>query len=408
MRITMVSAHADPLAPLGGEDAGGQNLHVAEVSRAMVRQGHEVTVYTRHDSAGSPGEPATGHDYRLVRVPAGPPEHLPVNELLPHMGDFARFLHARWEIDPPDVVHAHGWMSGLAAASAARAAGVPVVQTFHTLGTVEKRYLGEADTSPPERVATEKMLGREADRIIATSTDEVSELVRMGVPRARISVVPCGVDPDEFVPEGERLAPGGFAHRLVAVGRLVPRKGFATAIAALRALPDTELVIAGGPDKSELAADEHARFLRSFAGSMTVAHQVRMLGRVSRDQLPALLRSADAVVCTPWYEPFGIVPLEAMACGVPVVASAVGGLSDTVVDGVTGRLVRPRKPRALAATLHHLLAHRPLREQFGAAGRDRAWARYSWERVAAETVRGYERAGARPADLDGGLVAQGR
>jgi glycosyltransferase involved in cell wall biosynthesis len=124
--------------------------------------------------------------------------------------------------------------------------------------------------------------------------------------------------------------------------------------------------------------------------------------------MPALLRSADAVVCTPWYEPFGIVPLEAMACGVPVVASAVGGLIDTVVDGLTGKLVPPRKPRALAGILHHLLSRRTLLEQFGAAGRDRASSRYSWERVAAETVRAYERAGAmNTTTTAGGLVTGG-
>jgi glycosyltransferase involved in cell wall biosynthesis len=125
---------------------------------------------------------------------------------------------------------------------------------------------------------------------------------------------------------------------------------------------------------------------------------------VDRTGLPALLRSADVVVCTPWYEPFGVVPLEAMGCGMPVVASAVGGLTDTIVDGITGRLVPPRKPRALAGTLHHLLGHASLREQYGAAGRDRAWARYGWDRVAAETVRVYEQAGV-PAD---GLVTADR
>ena len=193
----------------------------------------------------------------------------------------------------------------------------------------------------------------------------------------------------------------------MSVGKLVPRKGFATAIAALRALPDTELVIAGGPEQSRLGRDEHAKFLRSFAETMGVASQVRLLGQVSRADLPTLLRSADVVACTPWYEPFGAVPLEAMACGVPVVAAAVGALPDVVVDGVTGTLVPPRKPRALATTLRYLLGHGPLGEQFGAAGRDRAWARYSWDRVAAETVRAYETAGAR-STTPGGLVSGGK
>jgi glycosyltransferase involved in cell wall biosynthesis len=411
MKITLVSEHANPLAALGGVDAGGQNLHVAELSKTLVQHGHEVTVFTRRDDRALPEEVTTEPGYRVVHVPAGPATHVPKDDLLRYMGAFARFLQARWELEPPDVVHGHFWMSGLASVSAGRVTGVPVVQTFHALGTVKKRYQGNDDTSPPQRIGTEKMIGCAADRIVATCTDEVAELADMGVPRDRISVVPCGVDREQFAPEGEIMPGRTHAHRLVSIGRMVPRKGFATAIAALRALPNTELVIAGGPDKRRLGRDEHAQFLRSFAESMGVADQVRLVGRVDRDRMPALLRSADAVVCTPWYEPFGIVPLEAMACGVPVVASAVGGLLDTVVDGLTGKLVPPRKPRALAATLHHLLSHPTLLEQFGAAGRDRAASRYSWERVAAETVRVYERAGATNTTATtataGGLVTEG-
>jgi glycosyltransferase involved in cell wall biosynthesis len=215
----------------------------------------------------------------------------------------------------------------------------------------------------------------------------------MGVPRSRISVVPCGVDLDRFTPDGPS-APKGLPHRLVSVGRLVPRKGFSTAIAALRWLPDTELVIAGGPTPGRLAADPEAERLLAQAEAMGVADRVRMIGQVSRATMPALLRSADVVVCTPWYEPFGIVPLEAMACGVPVVAAAVGGLADTVVDGITGLLVPPRSPRALADALRSLLPSRITRETLGLAGCDRARARYSWDRVAADTVRTYQRAGA--------------
>lgn len=405
MRIAIVSEHANPLACLGAIDAGGQNLHVAELSKALTRKGHDVTVYTRRDGRGQPEELMTGYGYRVVHVPAGPARYVPRDDQLRYMGQFARFLQSRWEADAPDVVHAHFWMSGVASLSAARLAGVPVVQTFHALGVVKKRYQGMDDTSPNQRIGAEKVIGRETDRIAATCSDEVSELVQMGVPRTRISVVPCGVDTEQFVPEGECLPRGKYPHRLVSVGRLVPRKGFATAIAALRALPDTELVIAGGPNKRRLRHDEHAQFLRSFAESMGVTDQVKLLGQVSRDDMPPLLRSADAVVCTPWYEPFGIVPLEAMACGVPVVASAVGGLSDTVVEGVTGTLVPPRKPRALAGTLHVLLGHRTMREQFGAAGRDRVCARYTWNRVATETVRVYERAGA--TDSTAGSLALG-
>jgi D-inositol-3-phosphate glycosyltransferase len=392
VRIAIVSEHANPLAALGGVDAGGQNLHVAELSAALTRHGHEVTVYSRWDDRDQPRTVRATAGYRVVHVPAGPPERVPKDDFLPYMGEFARYLESRWRADPPDVVHAHFWMSGLAALAAGRAIGAPVVQTFHALGVVKKRHQGAEDTSPPERIGIEEMLARDTDWIAATCSDEAFELARLGARRDRVSVVPCGVDSNQFGPRGEHV-PG----RLVSVGRLVPRKGFETAIAALRDLPDAELLIAGGPAPDALADDEHARSLREFASSMGVADRVRLLGAVSRTDMPALLGSAAAVVCTPWYEPFGIVPLEAMACGVPVVAAAVGGLTDTVVDGVTGRLVPPRDPDTLAGTLRDLLANPAIRDRLGRAGRQRARKRYSWDRVAAETIRVYERAGARDA-----------
>lgn len=390
MKIAMVSEHANPLAALGGVDAGGQNLHVAELSAAMCRQGHEVTVYTRRDSADQPAEVTTPAGFTVHHVPAGPAEPIAKDELLPFMEEFATYLEKDWLANPPDVVHAHFWMSGLASVLAAKSVGIPVVQTFHALGSVKKRHQGAADTSPPERPRIERMIGKHAARIAATCSDEVFELSRLGVPRDRISVVPCGVDLDRFTPVGP-VAARGAKHRLVMVGRLVPRKGFSTAIAALRQLPDTELVIAGGAGKRGVDGDPEADRLRAFARKCGVSDRVHLLGAVSRSDMPALLRSADLVLCTPWYEPFGIVPLEAMASGVPVVASAVGGLIDTVVDGVTGELVPPREPGPLGTAVRRLLADPATREAYGAAGVDRARSRYSWDRIAQDTVRVYGR-----------------
>jgi glycosyltransferase involved in cell wall biosynthesis len=391
MKISMVSEHASPLAALGGVDAGGQNLHVAELSAALYRRGHDVTVYTRRDDHDLPEEVRAPAGYRVVHVPAGPPRQLPKDDLLEHMDEFARCLRTAWRHRPPDIVHAHFWMSGLAALRAADTEGAPVVQTFHALGVVKRRHQGVADTSPPNRVRQERMIGRRATRVAATCSDEVFELARMGVPRSRISVVPCGVDLQRFRPEGT-VAPKYHRHRLVAVGRLVPRKGFDVAIAALRELPGTELVIAGGPQEGRLDDDAEANRLLDYADSLGVSDRVRMPGRISRAAMPALLRSADAVVCMPWYEPFGIVPLEAMACGVPVIASAVGGLIDTVVDGVTGMLVPPRDPDALADAVRRVVSDRAVRDAFGLAGSERARSRYSWDRVAADTLRVYDRA----------------
>ncbi|GGS30956.1 glycosyltransferase [Actinokineospora fastidiosa] len=391
MRIAMVSEHANPLAALGGVDAGGQNLHVAELSAALARRGHDVTVYTRRDDPDSPEEVATSAGYHVVHVPAGPARPVPKDDLLPHMGEFARYLRDRWTRQPPDVAHGHFWMSGLATVVAADGLDMASVQTFHALGVVKKRHQGRADTSPPERVRIERMVGTRVDRVAATCSDEVFELVRMGVPRERISVVPCGVDLGRFTPDGPTAA-RGRRFRVVSVGRLVPRKGYATLVRALPSVPDTELVIAGGSGRTD---DPEARALLELATSLGVADRVHLVGQVSRADMPALLRSADVVACVPWYEPFGIVPLEAMACGVPVVAAAVGGLTDTVVDGVTGVHVPPRDPRALAARLRELLPDDLRRTMLGVAGADRAHARYGWDRIAADTERVYERC-ARP------------
>ncbi|MGX7828449.1 glycosyltransferase [Actinokineospora sp. 24-640] len=404
MRIAMVSEHANPLAALGGVDAGGQNLHVAELSAALARRGHDVTVYTRRDDPDSAEEVDTGAGYRVVHVPAGPPRPVPKDDLLPHMGDFAQCLRDRWQRRPPDVAHGHFWMSGLATVVAAGDLPTSTVQTFHALGVVKRRHQGAADTSPPERLRVERMVGARADRVAATCSDEVFELVRMGVPRERISVVPCGVDLARFTSEGPR-APRWLPHRVVSVGRLVPRKGYGTLVRALPLVPDTELVIAGGSGRPD---DPGARGLMALAGQLGVADRVHLIGQVSRADMPALLRSADVVACVPWYEPFGIVPLEAMACGVPVVAAAVGGLTDTVVDGITGVLVPPRDPRALAARLRELLPDDLRRAMLGIAGADRAHARYGWDRVAADTERVYERCARPSTPAVREAVAEGR
>ncbi|MEU7474849.1 glycosyltransferase [Lentzea sp. NPDC042327] len=382
MRIAMVSEHASPLAVLGGADAGGQNVHVASLAAALVRRGHDVVVHTRRDGEALPGRVTTPDGYEVVHVPAGPPAEVPKDELLPHMAEFGRFLHEQWQEKAPDVVHSHFWMSGLASVLAARRSRVPIVHTYHALGTVKRRHQGADDTSPPQRVAVERLVGQEATVIAATCADEVRELVAMGLRRDKTVVVPCGVDTDLFGVAGP-VVPRSAPRRIVSVGRLLPRKGFADLIAALPMVPDTELVIVGGPP--DLTADPEARRLLAVAQSLGVADRVQLAGQVARTDMPALLRSADVVACVPWYEPFGIVPLEAMACGVPVVASEVGGLTDTVVDGVTGVLTAPRDPRALGRALRTLLADPSRGTAYGIAGRDRVEAMYSWDEVAART-----------------------
>ncbi|MEW6637540.1 MAG: glycosyltransferase [Actinomycetota bacterium] len=389
MRVAMVSEHASPLAALGGVDAGGQNVHVASLAAAMGARGVEVVVYTRRENPSEPRRVRLAPRVVVEHVDAGPPEPVPKDELLPYMDAFAAELRRSWRQWRPDVVHAHFWMSGRAALAAARPFGIPVAQTFHALGVVKRRHQGEKDTSPPERLAAEKEIAASADRIIATCSDEVFELLRLGTDRRRISVVPCGVDLDLFTPEGPAKEKTPGMHRLVVVSRLVERKGVGNVVCALPGVPGTELLVAGGPEAPGLESDPEARRLKRLALALGVEDRVRLLGRVGREAVPPLLRSADVVVCVPWYEPFGIVPLEAMACGVPVVVSAVGGLVDSVVDGVTGVHVPPRRPERLAEALRGLLSDPERRAALGAAGVRRARGRYGWDRIAGATLEVY-------------------
>jgi glycosyltransferase involved in cell wall biosynthesis len=397
MKIAMISEHASPLAAmdgLGGADGGGQNVFVADLAAELGRQGHHVTVYTRRDDPDLPDRVRPAPGVTVEHVPAGPARQVPKDELLPWMPAFGRYLEDQWRADPPDVAHAHFWMSGLATHQAAAQTHprVPVVLTYHALGVQKRRHQKDKDTSPEGRIGIEREIGVAADAVIATSTEETHELHAMGVPAERVWVVPCGVDLDRFRPYGSAAPRGRGGPVLVALSRLVERKGVDTAIEALAHIPDATLLVAGGPPRSELDGEPEIRRLRGVAEASGVLGRVQFLGRVERGAVPELLRAADVVVALPWYEPFGMVPLEAMACGAPVVATAVGGHLDTVEDGVTGLHVPPRRPEEAARRINELLAAPGRRAAMGMAGAAKAWSGYSWEHVAKESVAVYRRA----------------
>ncbi|GAA1793750.1 glycosyltransferase family 1 protein [Planosporangium flavigriseum] len=407
LRIAMVSEHASPLAKIGGVDSGGQNTHVAELAVALAHRGHEVRVYTRRDNPDLPDVVPFADRVVVEHVPAGPAQFVPKDDLLPFMGTFGRWLASRWSSSDftPDVVHAHFWMSGLAALTATSSSRIPVVVTYHALGSIKRRYLGSKDTSPDTRLGLERELGHLADRVIAQCAEEVEELGKMGIPRGSIQVVPSGVNTEWFTPTGPRKEhSAGGRLRILSVGRMVERKGFADLIQALYLVPEAELVLLGGPPPDQLDREPMVGQLRRLASKRGVADRVRILGQVPREDMPAWYRSADVVACAPWYEPFGLTPLEAMACGVPVIAYAVGGLAESVIDGVTGILVPPRDIRRLAAALRSVLGDEVRRMSYASAAVDRVRSRYTWERTAADVERVYASVTGEPIVAGGALT----
>jgi glycosyltransferase involved in cell wall biosynthesis len=389
LRIALVSEHASPMATLGGVDAGGQNVHVAALARELTRLGCDVVVHTRRDDPDLAEEVLTPDGYRVDHVTAGPAEPIAKDDIFGHIDEFADGLARRWEAQPPDLVHAHFWMSGHASLPAARRLGVPLVQTFHALGVVKQRHQGSADTSPQQRNAAERRLALDTDAIIATCTDEEEELLHMGAHRPRIRVVPSGVDTAVFTPRGLRSLRRADTPRLLSVGRLVPRKGVAEVVRALAAVPDAELVIVGGAAEG-IEDDDEVRRLCAVALEAGVLGRVRFTGGLRRQAVASLLRSADITVCAPWYEPFGIVPIEAMACGSPVIGTAVGGLLDTIEHGVTGLLVPPRRPDALAGAIQQLLSDGAQRTSMGRAAAARARRLYDWHHIGRATLDVYQ------------------
>jgi glycosyltransferase involved in cell wall biosynthesis len=399
MKIALVAEDATALSHATSSEPATQETRVAALAGELARQQHDVTVYARKDAAGLPGTSELPGGATVRYVTAGPAEPLADEAVLPHIRTFAEGLAELWQDHKPDVVHAIGWTGGLAALAATRDRSIPVVQTFHSLRAAERRHHIASDGATlAEHVATEtsardrleRAVARSADLVIATNDDEVSDLAGLGVPRSGISVLPFGVDSAHFSPEGP-IAPRGERPRLIAVATHLKRDGLETVVRALPEIPEAELIIVGGPARPMLRRDEECCDLARLAGRLGVADRIKFAGQVSAADMPALLRSADLMVDVSWYEPFGMASLEAMACGTPVIASAIGGHLDTVVDGTTGLLVSPGQPKMLARRIRKLLANPMLLDGFGIAAADRAQARYNWERIGRETIAVYAR-----------------
>ena len=405
MKIALVAQHATPLRPRAGSGPGSDDIGLSELTRRLAGHGHRVTVYAQRHEPDLPEKAELHRGVRVEHISAGPFAALGEQDdagLLERVPAFSGPLRSHWQRDRPDVVHALHWTSGLAALAAARDLGLPVVQEFSSLGVAERRDRAgqhdpvRADSAGAARIRLEPAIGRSAAAVVATHSGEVSDLASFGVHRSSIRVVPWGVDTDTFTPEGP-VADRNGRPRLLTVADLREREALETLLRALTRVPGAELMVVGGPARDELPAHQAYVRLAGFAGTLGISDRVIFTGKIGRDAMPALLRSADLVVSTCQYEPSGTTSLQAMACGTPVIAPGIGGHVDAVVDGTTGILIPSGRPALLAQRIRQLLAHPMLLEAYGVAAADRVRSRYSWDRIAAETLAVYDTAAARAA-----------
>ena len=421
-RIAFLSEHASPTALRGGEDAGGQNVYVDEVSRNLARLGYEVDIFTRRNTDEIPEVLDWAPGVRIIHLTAGPLEFLLKDAIWPFMPAFRdAFLQfiAR-DGRRYDLIHGNFWMSGWVAAELRRELHIPVIQIFHAMGTTKRKHQGEMDSSPDERINIERDVIQQVDWLIAQCPAEESELIDdYGADARKIALIPSAVNTDVFRPidlyEARRtlgIDPDDFV--VAYVGRMLPRKDVRNVVRALahlltlckekeatgqgdhegRPYNDTNitlLLVGGETEEPDPIATPEIGVLRQLAAELGIDKHVRFTGKRQQDRLRYYYSASNVAVTTPWYEPFGLTPLEGMACGRPVIGSAVGGITFTIKDGVTGFLVPPRDPAALAERLYRLLVEPGLSERMGAAARARVEQEFTWYTVAVRTAALYER-----------------
>jgi glycosyltransferase involved in cell wall biosynthesis len=398
--VAFLSEHASPLALLGGADAGGQNVYIDELSRHLGGRGIAVDIYTRWESADAPAVVDWAPNVRVMTVRVGPPAPTAKDRLWPVMPAFrdeiARTMTAAGR--SYDLLHGNFWMSGWAATELGRAFGMPVVQIFHAMGRTKRRMQGEADTSPAVRIPIEEAVVGRADSIIAQCPGEERELIDdYRAEPHKVALVPSAVNVQRFHPvdraEARRVLALNPESPIVGyIGRMLPRKDVRNILYAVAELdaPVTLLLVGGESEDADPILTPEIGVLRNLARTLGIADRVLFTGQRQPDVLRLYYSACDVLVTTPWYEPFGLTPLEAMACARPVVGSNVGGIAFTIEHGTTGYHVPPGNPGALAARLRDLLADSGLRARMGEAGRDRVLSRFTWPVVAARTAELYE------------------
>lgn len=407
IRVAMLSYHTCPLATLGGKDTGGMNVYVRDLTRQLGAMGVHVDVFTRSQDEHVPHVlHDLGYGNRVVHVPAGPEVPLPKEELTRYIPQFVQGIQKFGEEKGQvyDVIHSHYWMSGLAGESLQSAWNAPLIQMFHTLGQMKNRVAqSRSEKEGPYRVEGEQQVIQKADRIIAATMAEQAQLQFLyTIDSRKIVIIPPGVDTSRFypIPGDEARAVIGVPpeqRMLLYVGRIEPLKGVDTLIQAIARLrqdglleryPHYLAIIGGDPDVSPEEMTAEMTRLQHLCKRLGIGEEVLFLGKRSQDTLPYYYSAAEVVVVPSHYESFGMVALEAMACGTPVVASQVGGLAFLVQDGVTGFVVPDGEPDALCSSLVRLVKNPELRAQMG--WNAAAYARdYAWEKIAPRVIEVY-------------------
>jgi glycosyltransferase involved in cell wall biosynthesis len=403
MKIAFISEHASPLAILGGVDSGGQNVYVAELARHIFMAGYNVDVYTRHDDASLPEVINWLPGVRVIHVKAGPVRFIPKEELFQHMPEFRDNMEAFIKKNNLHyrLIHANFWMSALVASQLKESLHIPFVVTFHALGHIRKIYQKEQDKFPAERLVIEEETVQKADHIIAECPQDRADLIQYyrAFPE-KITIIPCGFSRDEFYPVEKSIArkiiyADPEENIILQLGRMVPRKGVDNVIRALahtvRNGTSLRLVIVGGEaDHPDFLSSPEITRLHQIAMQEGVSDNVSFVGRKDREMLKFYYSAADIFITTPWYEPFGITPLEAMACGTPVIGSDVGGIRYSIADGKTGYLVPPNDPQALSDKIQKLLGNSNLLNTMKENAIRRVNLLFTWERVADAVIALYK------------------
>lgn len=407
MRIAMLSVHTCPLATLGGKDTGGMNVYVRDLSRELGRRGIGVDVFTRSQDEHQPHvKHDLGNGNRVVHIPAGPERPLAKTDIYRHLPEFVGGVREFAAIEGLryDVIHSHYWLSGVVAHELRKFWGAPFIHMAHTLGIMKNRIAQRPEERESDlRLEMEEELVHWADRTIAATEAEKAQLqMLLQADIRKVEIIPPGVDLPTFhrIPMAEAKARIGVPPTdtmLLFVGRIEPLKGVETLFRAMKLLRDRGampshlcLSIIGG-DPSDDPAQENAEMdrLKALRYELGIGDMVAFLGKRDQDSLNDYYASAQAVIMPSHYESFGMVALEAMACGTPVIASEVGGLAFLVKDEETGFHVPDRDPDALCDRLQRIITEPALRQKLGSQAAEYAKA-YAWPLIAERLVKVYE------------------